>query len=66
MHEELKKQMGTRNLKLSLDEERKDGKSEVFCTSRWMMEDMKKFCQKESLGLTYSGEYACTRRSKNQ
>ena len=34
--EELNRQMTMRNLKLSIHEEGKEGKSEVLCTCKWM------------------------------
>ena len=57
VYEALKKQTHMRSLNLSQDEERKNGKRKVLCTSRRMMKDMWKFCEKEGLGLICSADY---------
>ena len=44
---------------------REGGEEYVLCTSRWVREDMKKFCQKEGLGLTYSWRILGGRRKSH-
>ena len=55
--EELQMQLDVRSMQLSSDDEGKEGKSNMLCTSRWMMEDVKNCCQKGGLGLTSSTVY---------
>ena len=54
---ELKKQMGTMSLRVSLDEEGKEENRKLLCTSNCLMKDMKECCQTEGLGLTISAAH---------
>ena len=52
--QELKKQMHMRSFKLSLNAESKNGKSNMLCTSKWLMKDMKDIYEKQGLHPTCS------------
>ena len=58
VNEELKKQMDIRSLELSSDEYREEGEDKVLCTSRWIMEAMKKLRPKSGLGLSVSAVHS--------